>query len=121
MNKDKLKYVPFNLFWCTSSFLVPFVLASQILTFDTLDSALVALYVYLIDVRNQTDMDYLSEKIENIADKQNKLNTPCSCDKGKIACPGCYGEQPKFGQPKFGTCAGCKGAGIVTCGKCGGL
>ena len=61
-------------------------------------------------------MDYLSEKIENIADKQSKSNTPCSCDKGKIACPGCYGEQPKFG-----TCAGCKGAGIVTCGKCGGL
>ena len=116
MNKDKLKYVPFNLFWCISSFLVPFVLANQILTFDNLDSALVALYVYLIDVRNQTDMDYLSEKIENIADKQNKLNTICSCDKGKIACPGCYGEQPKFG-----TCAGCKGAGIVTCGKCGGL
>lgn len=71
MNKDKLKYVPFNLFWCISSFLVPFVLVSQILTFDTLDSALVALYVYLIDVRNQTDMDYLSEKIESL-ENQNK-------------------------------------------------
>ena len=71
MNKDKLKYVPFNFFWCISSFLVPFVLASQILTFDTLDSTLVALYVYLIDVRNQTDMDYLSEKIESL-ENQNK-------------------------------------------------
>ena len=71
MNKDKLKYVPFNLFWCISSFLVPFVLASQILTFDTLDSALVALYVYLIDVRNQTDMDYLTNKIESL-ENQNK-------------------------------------------------
>ena len=71
MNKDKLKYVPFNLFWCISSFLVPFVLVSQILTFDTLDSALVALYVYLIDVRNQTDMDYLTNKIESL-ENQNK-------------------------------------------------
>jgi hypothetical protein len=119
MNKDKLKYVPFNLFWCISSFLVPFVLASQILTFDNLDSALVALYVYLLDVRNQTDMDYVTEKIENLENKiliKPQKNQSCSCDDGKIACPGCYGERPKFG-----TCAGCGGDGIVTCGKCGGL
>jgi hypothetical protein len=39
----------------------------------------------------------------------------CSCDNGVIDCPGCEGEKPKFG-----VCAGCEGAGRVTCGKCGG-
>ena len=39
----------------------------------------------------------------------------CSCDNGIIVCPGCNGEQSKFG-----ICAGCKGTGIRTCGKCGG-
>lgn len=39
----------------------------------------------------------------------------CSCSNGIIVCPGCNGEQSKFG-----ICAGCKGTGIRTCGKCGG-
>ena len=39
----------------------------------------------------------------------------CSCDNGIIVCPGCNGEQSKFG-----ICAGCKGTGVRTCGKCGG-
>jgi hypothetical protein len=39
----------------------------------------------------------------------------CSCNNGIIVCPGCGGEQSKHG-----VCAGCKGIGIVTCGKCGG-
>jgi hypothetical protein len=119
MNKDKLKHVPFNLFWCISSFLIPFFFLIKVTTFDTFNSFLIALYVYSLDVRNQTDMDYVTEKIENLENKiliKPQKNQSCSCDKGKIACPGCYGEQPKFG-----TCAGCKGAGIVTCGKCGGL
>lgn len=46
----------------------------------------------------------------------NKRNvTSCSCDNGVIVCPGCNGEQSRFG-----ICAGCKGTGIRTCGKCGG-
>ena len=39
----------------------------------------------------------------------------CSCDNGIIDCPGCEGETSKLG-----VCAGCEGAGRVTCGKCGG-
>jgi hypothetical protein len=116
MNKDKLKYVPFNLFWCSSSFLIPFVLASQILNFDNFDCILVGFYVYFRDVINQTDIDYLSNKVKNIEEKQGKLAIFCSCDQGRIVCPGCHGEQSKFG-----TCAGCEGFGVVTCGKCGGL
>jgi len=44
-----------------------------------------------------------------------KLDKGCSCDNGIIKCPGCNGEKSKFG-----LCAGCKGNGKVTCGKCGG-
>ena len=45
----------------------------------------------------------------------NLKSESCSCDNGIIECPGCDGEQSKFG-----TCAGCNGKGKVTCGKCGG-
>lgn len=39
----------------------------------------------------------------------------CSCENGVIDCPGCEGNKSEFG-----VCAGCKGVGRVTCGKCGG-
>ena len=39
----------------------------------------------------------------------------CWCDNGIITCPGCNGEQSKFG-----VCAGCQGKGKAVCGKCGG-
>ena len=39
----------------------------------------------------------------------------CSCNNGIIVCPGCNGEQSRFG-----ICAGCKGIGVRICGKCGG-
>jgi hypothetical protein len=68
MSKEKLKYVPFNLFWCASTFIVSFFILTQILNFGTLESSMVALYIYLTDVRNQTDVDDLSERIRELED-----------------------------------------------------
>jgi hypothetical protein len=42
----------------------------------------------------------------------------CSCDYGVIVCPGCDGASTSN---KGYVCAGCKGKGVRTCGKCGGL
>jgi hypothetical protein len=66
MNKQKLKYVPFNFFWCISSFFIPFFILVDMLNFDLLESSLAALYVYLSDVKNQSDIDYLTERIKKI-------------------------------------------------------
>jgi hypothetical protein len=61
----------------------------------------------------------LLEKLNLIKPQKPKLVISdvisCSCNNGVIVCPGCDGEQSKHG-----VCAGCKGTGIVTCGKCGG-
>ena len=46
------------------------------------------------------------------------LQSSCSCDKGIINCPGCK-DADELDKAKY-ICAGCKGKGIVTCGKCGG-
>jgi hypothetical protein len=42
--------------------------------------------------------------------------TLCTCDDGKIPCPGCSNDNSNHKC----SCAGCHGKGIVTCGKCGG-
>lgn len=70
MNKSKLKYVPFNLFWCAPSFLFPMFILVDMLNFDLLESSLAALYVYLSDVKNQSDIDYLTERIKKIEDNK---------------------------------------------------
>ena len=68
MNKDKLKHLPFNLFWCASSFIVPFFILIDVGQFNTPVSILIAFYIYFLDVKGQTDTDYLSEKIKNLED-----------------------------------------------------
>ena len=57
----------------------------------------------------------LLEKLNLIKPHKPKLVISCSCNNGVIVCLGCNGEESKLG-----ICAGCKGTGIVTCGKCGG-
>jgi len=68
MSKDKLKHMPFNLFWCLPTFIVSFFILTEILKFGTLESSMVALYIYLTDVRNQTDVDDLSERVKDLED-----------------------------------------------------
>jgi hypothetical protein len=62
----------------------------------------------------------LLEKLNLIKTQKPKLVISdiisCSCSNGIIVCPACNGEQSRFG-----ICAGCKGTGIRTCGKCGGI
>ena len=48
--------------------------------------------------------------------KADKWEDGCSCDNGVIVCPGCNGDENIKGLG----CAGCKGKGVRTCGKCGG-
>ena len=61
----------------------------------------------------------LLEKLNLIKPQKPKLVISdvisCSCYNGIIVCPGCDGEQSKFG-----ICAGCHGKSKVVCGKCGG-
>jgi len=70
MNKSKLKYVPFNMFWCVTSFIFPLFILMEILNFGLLESSMVALYVYLLDVRNQSELDYLSERVKELEDNR---------------------------------------------------
>jgi hypothetical protein len=73
MNKNKLKYVPFNFFWCLSSFVFPFFILTEILSIGIVESSMVSFYIYLLDIRHQSDMDYLSERIKNLEIKENNV------------------------------------------------
>lgn len=70
MNKEKLKYLPFNIFWCILSFIVPFFILTEMTQINILASIGIALYIYFLDVKEQTDIDYLSEKIKKLEDAQ---------------------------------------------------
>ncbi len=70
---------------------------------------------------NEETQDYAvaTDTVRCWIDEYRQLSQPavisCSCDNGIIVCPGCNGEESQLG-----ICAGCKGSGIRTCGKCGG-
>lgn len=66
---------------------------------------------YLYRTYEEAEYECLDKLIELI---ESNL-TSCSCDGGVMVCPGCNGEQSKFG-----VCAGCHGKGEVVCGKCNG-
>lgn len=70
MNKEKLKHLPFNLFWCISSFILPFFILTEMAEMNTLASIGIASCIYFLDVKGQTDIDYLSEKIKKLEDTQ---------------------------------------------------
>ena len=69
-NMNKLKYLPFNLFWCIPIFFITFAILTEVLKFGLLESSVVAIYVYLLDVKNQSDIDCLSERIEKLENKK---------------------------------------------------
>lgn len=52
--------------------------------------------------------------------KSDTWEEECSCDNGIIDCPGCKDSGEPYLQKSKLNCAGCKGTGKRTCGKCGG-
>jgi hypothetical protein len=71
MNKDKLKYLPFNLLWGADSFILPYFILTDIANINILASIGIAFYIYFLDVKGQTNSDYLEEKIKKIEDIHN--------------------------------------------------
>lgn len=71
MNTDKIKHLPYNLFWCISSFLIPFYILTGIGELNFYASIGISFYIYFLDIKGQTDTDYLSEKIKNLEKKLN--------------------------------------------------
>lgn len=72
MNKEKLKHLPFNIFWCASSFILPFYILTETAQMNTVASVGISLCFYLLDIKGQTDTDYLSERIKKLEDEKNK-------------------------------------------------
>ena len=66
MNKEKLKHLPFNFFFCLTSWLVPFLLITTLTDFNTWLAAGISFYIYLMDVIQASTNDYLEEKIKKL-------------------------------------------------------
>lgn len=72
MNIEKIKHLPSNLFWCLSSFIWPFIILTDVAQINTVASIAISFYIYFLDVKGQTDTDYLSERITKLEDLKNK-------------------------------------------------
>ncbi len=70
MNKEKLKHLPFNFFFCLSSWFTPFLLITTCTEINTWLAAGISFYIYLMDIRQSSENDYLEEKIKKLEDAQ---------------------------------------------------
>lgn len=70
MNKEKLKYLPFNFFFCLSSWVVPFLFITTWTTVNIWLAAAISFYIYLMDVKQSSENEYLEEKIKKLEDAQ---------------------------------------------------
>ena len=73
MNKEKLKHFLFSIFWCTPSSIFLFFVLIEMTKMDILASAGIVLYIYFLDVKGQTEANYLSEKIEKLKNTEKQL------------------------------------------------
>ena len=70
MNKEKLKHLPFNFFFCLTSWFVPFLLITTWTDVNTSLATVISFYIYLMDVAQASTNDYLEEKIKKLEDAQ---------------------------------------------------
>ena len=68
INKEKLKLLPFNFFFCLTSWFVPFLLITTWTDVNTWLAVGISFYIYLMDVGQATTNDYLEEKIKKLED-----------------------------------------------------
>lgn len=66
INKAKLKYLPANLLVCTSSLAVTFILVTSWFQISAWLALGISVYVYLTDVRNQCEFDYINHRIKEL-------------------------------------------------------
>ena len=67
---EKLKHLPFNFFFCLSSWFAPFLLITTWTNVSVWLAAGISFYIYLMDVRQSSENDYLEEKIKKLEDAQ---------------------------------------------------
>lgn len=70
MNKEKLKFLPFNIFIKSPIFIGLQFLLDQLVKIDNFASSEIAFCIYLIVVVHSTEIDYLSERIKKLEDSQ---------------------------------------------------
>ena len=78
--RSKISFLPFNMLFCISSFVVPFFLCSAF-DVDMSVSLIISMYAYLTDVNNQTSNDYLKHCIDLLRENtEEQLKTKQDAD-----------------------------------------
>jgi hypothetical protein len=71
INKEKLKFLPFNLILCLTDWILPFLILTQLTSLDIYLSILISTYIYLNNVVQTCNNDYLEARIKKLEDKNN--------------------------------------------------
>lgn len=64
---EKLKYIPFNLFWCLGTFIFIFIATLELPLYSNF---WISIVVYMLDVKQSTDNDYLLDKIKKLEEEE---------------------------------------------------
>ena len=68
MNRKKISYIPFNLFFCLSSFFIPFTIITTFTNLNVWMCSMISLWIYLDDVKHSSTNDYLEDEIKKLKD-----------------------------------------------------
>jgi hypothetical protein len=69
--KKKIDFIAFNLLWCITSFIFPFLLLWN--NFNLPQLFVISFSIYFLDVNNNTTEDYLKYQIKFLDDKYDKF------------------------------------------------
>lgn len=69
MNKEKIKHIPFNMVFSISSFFLPYFILCDFIKVGMEASIIISLYIYFKDVIQQSNNDYLDERIRKLETK----------------------------------------------------
>ena len=70
MRKDMLKKLPFNLWWCSTTFFGVLFITTFIPQLELLPTILICLFVYLKDVVNECELQVLQDRIDKLENKE---------------------------------------------------
>lgn len=73
MNNRKIKHLPINFLFCISSFLSPFFLISSFTEINIYLATVISFYIYLTEVKQSCENDYLDERIKYLEEKIKDL------------------------------------------------
>ena len=87
----KIRFLWFNLIWCITSFIIPFVILSNFTDLHIFWVIAISSYIYFMDIIQTTNREYLSVRIDRLEETiSNTLSKKIYCKQSNPEKSGWY-------------------------------